>query len=157
MQRKFTRKSKTPRDAPSPIINFQDYTHAMNPMDRYRKHYMLFDYWNDELLDGLQSKTMNNKRLKLASKESLNELTALKSFVNDDLAATIDPFLEVRSRIDRQLHTGNVSAIAASDMWHELDAQSRTFRRELFWRGVQDRLKPEPAPAAPAPQEPAAP
>lgn len=157
VERKFTRKPKTPRAAPTPIINFQDYMHAMNPVDRYRKHYLLFDYWNDELMDGLQAKPVNNKRLKLASKESLAELTTLKTLVADDLAPAFDPLLEVRSRIDRRLHAGHLSQGAANDIWRDLEAQSRTLHRDLFWRDVQDRLKSKPpTAAAPPDQEPAA-
>ena len=175
MQRKFTRKPKTPRETPTPIIRFQDYTQAMTPVERYQKHYMLFDYWNSELMGGLQSKPVNNKQLKAASKESLVELNTLKSLVADDLAPSLDPLLETRNRIDRQLRTGNLSDGAANNIWRELEKDTRAFQRDFFWRDVQDRLKPRPAPApsasasspvpaaasdaaaaAPAAQEPAA-
>ena len=161
LERKFTRKPKGPRAVPTPVINFQDYTQAMTPLDRYRKHYLIFDYWNDDFMDALQRKPMNAKRLKLASSESLNELTALQGLVADDLIGAFTPLIEVRAKINKQVQTGHVSDSAANDIWRELDAQSRTIRRELFWRNVQDRLKPaqtpkvEPPPAAEEP--PAAP
>ena len=159
LQRKFTRKPKGPRAAPTPIINFQDYTQAMTPLDRYRKHYLIFDYWNDDFMDALQRKPMNAKRLKLASSESLNELTALQGLVADDLSDAFTPLIEVRTKINKQVQAGSVSESSANDIWRELDAQSRTIRRELFWRNVQDRLKPAQTPKAelpPAAQEPPA-
>ena len=136
-----------------PIIKFQDYTQAMTPIERYQKHYMLFDYWNDELMGGLQSKPINTKQLRAVSKESLAELETLKSLIADDLAASIEPWLETRKRIDRQLRAGNLSETGANGIWRELEQQTRVFQRDFFWRDVQDRLKPQPAPAV---QEPAA-
>ena len=159
IQRKFTRKPKGPRAIPTPVINFQDYTQAMTPLDRYRKHYLMFDYWNGEFMDGLRAKPLNAKRVKLASTESLNELTTLQSLVAEDLGAQFAPLIESRARINRQVQTGHLSELTAGAVWHELDAQSRTIRRDLFWRKVEDRLKPARAPKtdeASAAQEPPA-
>ena len=102
---------------------------------------------------------MNAKRLKLASSESLNELTALQGLVADDLVGTFTPLIEVRTKINKRVQAGSVSESSANDIWRELDAQSRTIRRELFWRNVQDRLKPAQTPKAelpPAAEEPPA-
>ena len=157
LQRKLTRKPKGPRAVPTPVINFQDYTQAMTPLDRYRKHYLIFDYWNGDFMDALQAKQPNMKRIKLASSESLNELTALQGLVTGDLAEQVTRLINVRAKLNKQVQTGHLSESAARDIWRELDAQSRTIRRDLFWRKVQDRLKPaqtpppDEAPAAKAP------
>ena len=159
VQRKFTRKPKGLRVAPTPVINFQDYTQAMTPLDRYRKHYLMFDYWNGEFMDGLRAKPLNAKRVKLASTESLNELTMLQSLVAEDLGAQFAPLIESRARINRQVQTSHLSELTAGAAWRELDAQSRAIRRDLFWRKVEDRLKPAQAPntdETPAAQEPPA-
>ncbi len=153
VQRKFIRKSKGPRAVPTPVVNFQDYTQAMTPLDRYRKHYLMFDYWNGEFMNGLLAKPLNAKRVKLASTESLNELTMLQSLVAEDLGAQFVPLIESRAQINRQVQTGHLSELTAGVVWRELDAQSRTIRRDLFWRKVEDRLTPAqvPAPDRPAP------
>ena len=153
VQRKFTRKSKGPRAVPTPVINFQDYTQAMTPLERYRKHYLMFDYWNGEFMDGLRAKPLNAKRVKLASTGSLNELTMLQSLVAEDLGAQFAPLIESRAQVNRQVQAGHLSELTAGAVWRELDAQSRTIRRDLFWRKVEDRLTPAqvPAPNQPAP------
>ena len=148
VQRKFTRKSKGPRAVPTPVINFQDYTQAMTPLDRYRKHYLMFDYWNGEFMDGLRAKPLNAKRVKLAATESLNELTTLQSLVAEDLEEQFAPLIKSRAEINQEVQAGRVSEFSANRFWRELDAQSRTIRRDLFWRNVQDRLKPAQASAA---------
>ena len=76
-QRKFIRKPKA-RSRFSPIVTFEDYTKTITPLDRYRKHYALFQYWNAELLDALGSTTSNPKRVKKTSAEALEELKQIE-------------------------------------------------------------------------------
>ena len=158
-QRKFVRKPKQTARV-TPIINFQDYTRAMTPMDRYRKHYALFDYWNAELLSALETHATtspgigqpgtNPKRIKLASEESLQELKALQDLLQDATAAQLTPLVDAREQFDRQLQTGSYSAAQLSVVSHNLEAQTRRIQRELYWRNVEDLLKADAtAPVSP--------
>lgn len=142
LQRKFTRRAKHPKPAPSPIIRFEDYTRSMTPLDRYRKHYMMFDYWSGDLLDAVDSPTPNSKRYRKASAEALAELETLQSLLADDLAAGLAPIIEERRRIDQELaHDSALSQ--TSGLVRRLEAQERQIHRQFFWRDVQDRLKEE--------------
>src|SRR3989338_8743748 len=123
-QRKFTRRSKH-QPPPTPIISFQDYTQAMTPLDRYRKHYLIFEYWDGELLEALQSQSPNPKRLKRASSESLGELQVLKGLVTDDVAVRLAPLIEERARIDEELQQGATGLSHPSAIQRVIEAQSR--------------------------------
>jgi hypothetical protein len=140
LQKKFIRKSK-PQARPSPIISFQDYTRAITPLDRYRKHYVLFEYWNAELLDGLKVHTTNSKRLKRTSAESLEELRILRGLLQDDLAARMDRIIEERQGLDRQIQSGSYSQAQLDAMRRALETQTRQLDREFFWRDAEDRLR----------------
>ncbi len=142
MQRKFTRKPKHPAPAPTPVINFEDYTRAMTPLDRYRKHYMMFDYWNDELLQALSSTPLNPKRFARASSEALDELKTMKGLVVDAVGVRMSPFIEERSKWNDALQAGTFNPSEANLICRQLEAQSRQVRRELFWRTIEDQLKP---------------
>ena len=138
-QKKFIRKRKAePRS--SPIIVFEDYTRAMTPLDRYRKHYVLFDYWNAQLLDELKP-SANPKRLRQASAESLNELQVLHGLLQDDMASTAVRFLDERARLDRELQSGIYTPSQLDLVRLQLDFQTREIHRKLFWRTVEDHLK----------------
>jgi hypothetical protein len=140
LQRKFTRKSKKPLARPAPVVNFQAY--AMTPLERYKKHYLLFQYWNDELLQGLQAQTPNAKRSTRASAEALSELRTLQGLLHDDLAGRLSPLIEERARIDRQLRQGaSVGAAQLGIAVRTLEHQTRELHRDFFWRDLQDRLK----------------
>lgn len=148
LQRKFTRKAK-PRPRPNPIIQFQDYTRAMTPIDRYRKHYMMFDYWNDELMNALQRAPLNPKRYKRASTDALAELHTMRELVTDAVGPRLDRVIEERVVIDRQLQRGALSSAQAPPLLRALERQTRQVHREFFWRDVEDSLKPM-APSAAA-------
>ena len=141
LQRKLTRKPKHPLERPSPIINFQDYSRAMTPLDRYRKHYLMFDYWNGELIDTLQSTPPNPKRFKRSSSESLGELKTMKDLMVDDLALRFEPLVEARTKINDQVQRGAIGPSDTNALWRTLEAQTRQIHREFFWRDVQEQLK----------------
>ncbi|MBI3320291.1 MAG: hypothetical protein HYZ89_06890, partial [Candidatus Omnitrophica bacterium] len=139
LQKKFVRKRKAePR--PTPIIVFEDYTRSMTPLDRYRKHYILFDYWNEQLLDELKP-AANPKRLRQASAESLKELQVLHDLLQDDAASGVVRLLDERGRLDHPLQTGSYTPSQLDLFRRQLEPQTRQIRRELFWRKVEDRLK----------------
>ncbi len=140
LQKKLARKSK-PAPRPSPVISFEDYTRAMTPLDRYRKHYALFDYWNAELLDELQSPTMNPKRARGASSEALQELKVLQGLVQDAVASQIDRMIGQRAQIDQQLQRGSYAPSQRDLMRRDLESQTRQVHRVLFWRKVEGQLK----------------
>ena len=148
LQRKFTRKPKQPPAAPSPIIQFQDYTMALTPLDRYRKHYLMFSYWHDALLDGLEAIPLNSKRFRRASEESLGELNILQGLLTDDLAIRLTPIIEERAAIDHQLQHRQLGEAQARIIWRTLESQERRIHREFYWRDVVDHLAPQPANAS---------
>ncbi len=149
LEKKFTRKPKM-LGRPSPIVQFQDYSQAMTPMDRYRKHYAIFDYWNAELLNALSGGAssavssqgpMNEKRVKRASADALSELRAVQSLVAKAIRPTIDALVDERAALDQQLQAGSLSPFSADRVRHALEIQTRQIHRDLYWRTVQDKLK----------------
>jgi hypothetical protein len=144
LQRKFTRKPKGPQVAPTPIIQFQDYTRAMTPLDRYRKHLLMFDYWSHDLLDALGSRPINPKRYKHSSSESLLELETMRDLLQEDQTARLQPLIEERAKLNRQLQGGNVPEPSVSTLTRVLEGQIRQIHREFSWRDMEEHLKPQP-------------
>ena len=141
LQRKFTRKPKHQQSAPTPIINFQDYSRAMTPLERYRKHYLMFDYWNSEFIETLQSNPLNPKRFRRASTESLAALETMKGLLTEGMAVRFEPLIEERAMINRELQSGSISLARANALWRSLEAQTRQIHREFLWRNVESQLK----------------
>ncbi|MBI4354161.1 MAG: hypothetical protein HY595_02880 [Candidatus Omnitrophica bacterium] len=142
MQKKFVRKRKTPLARPAPIVTFQDYTRAMTPLDRYRKHYVMFDYWNTELLGVLEDRDFSIKRLRKYSSEALQELRLLHGMLQYDLAADVEPLIHEREKSDQHIQQRLVMPSDLGALRQRLEVQTRQIHRELSWRHVEDRLKP---------------
>lgn len=140
LQKKFHRKPKTPLGRPSPVVTFRDYTEGVTPLDRYRKHFILFEYWNDQLMTELQQRDRNPKRLQRGSHESLEELQTLQGLLQPDVAAGLQPLLEARVRIDQQLQHDTMIDSQRNTLLQTLETQTRQLNREFYWRKVQDRL-----------------
>ena len=141
LQRKLTRKPKHPSPSPSPIIRFEDYTRTMTPLDRYRKHYLMFDYWNGELINALGSSPLNPKRLARACGESLAELETMRTLVTDELAQRFIPLIDARTQLNQELQHPGFNAFRSTIIGRELETQARQIHRELYWRDVEDHLK----------------
>ena len=142
LQRKFTRKPKHAGERPTPIIQFKDYSGALTPLDRYQKHYMLFDYWNSQLLAGIDESRPNPKRLKRDSAESLNELVTLQGLMADDLSQRLEPMVKDRRTLDRTFQSGAFNPSRREITKRELEAQTGQFQKQFFWRDVEDHLNP---------------
>ena len=149
LQRKFTRRSKKLQGLPTPIINFQDYSQAMTPLDRYRKHYLIFDYWNGELLAGLSAQPLNPKRYRRASSESLAELQTMQGLLSEEMAGRMSPVIEQRAKLDRQLQSPAFGEAQSSIVARDVEQQTRQIHRNFFWRDVEDQLKPPSATPGP--------
>ncbi len=147
LQRKFTRK-RSKDAAPNPIINFQDYSRAMTPEDRYRKHYLMFDYWSGDLMEALKKQPLNPKRVRLASTESLGELSTLHSLLTDEAARQLEPLLRERETLDRQLQAGTPNTAAANSLLRAVESQDRRMNRQFYWRDVKEHLQEAPPAAA---------
>ncbi len=142
-QRKFVRKSATPKSAPSPIISFEDYSQSMTPVDRYRKHYIIFEYWNGELIGAINQSNPNPKRLKRASKDALDELRTMRRLVADEFGAGLDPLIDERASLDRQIQQDSAPASRASSMVRTLESQMSRIHHEFYWRNIEEHLKPK--------------
>ena len=138
-ERKFIRQRKYVR--PSPVIQFQDYSKGATPLDRYRKHALLFDYWNDLLLQELNG-AMNLKRARRVSKEALGELGTLESLLQEPSAAELTVMKTHWQKVDGQLQDTKLVPSNTDAMRRELERQTREFERHFSWKDVQDKLQP---------------
>src|SRR3990167_1909547 len=142
LQRKLTRKKKV-QPPPAPVTLFQDYSAAITPLDRYQKHYAIFDYWNAGLLAALEARPLNPKRVMLASTEALGELETMKTLLTESAAARLDSLVKEQTKIHHEAVSPGLDAYGAATVARRLEAQTRSIHRDFFWRKVQDELKPK--------------
>ena len=141
LQRKFTRKPKHPAERPTPIIHFEDYSKAMTPLDRYRKHALLFEHWNSQLIDALTEKPSSFKRVRHSSGEAMGELEVLHQLLDEEAAKQLEPIVVKRRRLDERLQDGTYMPGEMMAIQRMLERQARRIKGEFFWRKVEDRLR----------------
>jgi hypothetical protein len=140
VQRKFIRRAKA-QPRPSPITRFEDYTAGLTPVDRYRKQYMLFEYWSEELLSALLPTSSNAKRLRRASAESRQQLERLVAMLEEPLASQVRPLLEERRGLDRRLQDPVDDFASVSLLRQKVELQQRRIHRLMAVSKVEEQLK----------------
>ncbi len=159
LQRKFTRKSKTQKERPDPVIRFQDYSKSMKPSERYDKHYLMFKYWSDDLLEALSASRLNFKEIRRASSGSLTEMRTLHESLPQGLVERFLPFLKEREDIDHVCQE-TVTPAQVDSLRRRIESQARAVHRDFAPDKVRDQLDAsaaeEPAKEEPVPGEPAA-
>lgn len=141
-QRKFTRRPKQAPKPPTPVIAFQDYSGAMTPLERYRKHYVMFDYWNQDLIDALQARSPNPKRYCRSSEEAIIELKTMQSLLLDASAQSLGPLIEKREKTNQQIQSQEYRDQAQVGITvRQVELQTRDIHRQFFWRDIQEQLK----------------
>lgn len=155
LQRKFTRKSKTPPERPNPVIHFQDYSKDITPLDLYRKHFLMYEYWEADLVESMTTSRFSIKRVRHASSGALDELTELRKLVPGASGERLQALLAERMQVHRRLQ-GPVSPAQVDAVRRQIEAQSRAIHREFSWRKVDDLLQasaasPSTSPASASP------
>ncbi len=140
LQRKFTRKPKTPVEQPAPIIHFQDYSQGMTVLDRYQKHFLMFEYWNNDLIDSLQTGRYSVKRIRRASEGALNSMRTLHELLRGEEAEKFKEILDQREKLDRNLNR-SVTPGQVDDFRRRAESQTRATHREFYWTKVKDKLR----------------
>ncbi len=148
LQRKFTRIPKHPTSPPTPIVAFRDYEGALTPVERYRKHFLLWSYWNDTLIETLRDPPHNDKRIAYLSGEALEEMAVLQTLLSETVATRLDPLLAWRRTIHQELVRGAVSPSQVDRIVRGFESQKRVLHREFFWKDVVDSLQGPVAPSA---------
>ena len=91
--RKFTRKPKGEPRKETPVIQPEVYPDVASSRGQLYKDYFLFwETWVEELLSNLSEKA-NLKKQKECANEALDNLTKMRSLLNDEKAKTLEPFI----------------------------------------------------------------
>lgn len=143
LQRKFTRKPNVERERPSAIIQFRDYDQALTPLEFYKKHYTLFRFRNQELLHAMSDVSINHKRLKKNSAESLKELEQLRGLLNGVAAEQMGAIIAEREGLDRQLWASRVGRAQMNVIRTAFERQARMIHSSFYWKDVEDSLLQE--------------
>jgi len=110
LRKKFIRKKrKEEEEKTTVILALEDYDKIADYHNLYKKHFLLWQYWCDELISSLK---MNYKKQKECAAQSLENLISLKKYVSsskkEPLSTYIQRFEKIKLKVDRRKITNDI-------------------------------------------------
>jgi len=138
--RKFTRKSKKenlPKE--EMVLTPVEYkAPEMTKEELYRKYFLYWKSWHDELIESL-SREINHKKQLSCIAEALENLEQLKNMLKDRARKNIDVFINRLSEAEAQIKNDIYGANAASYRV-DLERIKRGILRDLSYGKIKDDL-----------------
>jgi hypothetical protein len=101
--RKFTRKTKKSKEAELPVLSPKEYLTSDIPKEeRYRRYFVFWKSWQDELITALGSSASYKKR-QSCLKEAIKNLAELKPFLFEEKQKELDYYLEKLKQLQQDL------------------------------------------------------
>ncbi|MDP8234523.1 MAG: hypothetical protein P9M06_06990 [Candidatus Saelkia tenebricola] len=109
LSKKFVRKKKEQDERPNVILALEDYDELADYHELYKKHFMLWGYWCDELISSIER---NFKKQKECVSQSLEHLSSLKKYILNSKHELLDTYIErlqkIKSKIDSKKISNNI-------------------------------------------------
>ncbi len=141
VQKKFTRKKRTPKHTPASIY-FQEgpYQKKFSNDYYYKTHYTFWRTWQDELITQLGG---NQKKVARSAQEALGHLTEMNRYLAPEKQAELKPQLDDLTRITRNIEGRGLSDSEIGSVRVELEKIKRIVSNGFYYDKVKDQLLPD--------------
>lgn len=141
MQKKFTRKKKTPERTRSVIyLDEGAYQKKYSNEYYYKTHFTFWRTWHDELIDNLHNG--NKKRLRRSIQEVVSHLTEMSNYLEPQTKAGLDEQIQrlegIRGRLEGGYYDSSLEGLRP-----ELEQIGRLLNNNYYYGKVQDKLLPD--------------
>lgn len=130
---KFTPK-KEPKEV-TPIVEIKDYSKKIKVDKLYKKHFMFWKYWNDELINSLGE---NIKKQKRCYDESLVELKAMASYLQQQKQKTLQSYINKLEKLGKEVK----DPILTQNEKHFLERHLKKYKRIIDRKFSLSKVKP---------------
>lgn len=139
-KKKFVRKPKE-TEKPTPIVHTKDYTQEYGNLFLYEKHYLFWKYWQEELINTLNSKHSNRKKEAKCSYSALDELKTLSNYLNPEGKKILAPYIAELENITQRLLSRKPVNSRVSKFKRELEKHKRNVQRIFFYKNVEEWIE----------------
>ena len=141
VQKKFTRKKKTPERNRSVIyLDEGAYQKKYSNEYYYKTHFTFWRTWQDELIDNLQNG--NRKRLRRSIQEVVSHLTEMANYLEPQTKAGLEEQIlrlqGIRDRLEAGYYDSNLEGLKP-----ELEQIGRLLNNNYYFGKIQDKLLPD--------------
>lgn len=132
-KKKFVRKPKE-IEKPTPIMHTKDYTQEYPNILLYKKHYLFWRYWQEELINSLGS---NRKKEIRCVRSALDELRTLNNYLNLEGRENLAPYIIRLENITERILSRRPRGLQVSKLKRELEKHKRNVQRFFFYKDVE--------------------
>ena len=132
-RKKFVRKPKKV-EKPTPIMQTKDYTQEYSHILLYKKHYLFWKYWQEELINSLGS---NRKKERRCARAALDELKTLGGYLNSEGKERLAPYIAELEIISKEVLSKKPIGSKLTKLKRGLEKHKRNVQRSFFYKDAE--------------------
>ncbi len=141
VQKKFTRKKKTPSHVAATIyLQEGEYQKKYSNDYYYKSHFTFWKTWQSELINGLGG---NRKKVARSAQEALGHLTELGNYLIPEKKSQLQLEIDSLSKIVRKIESQHYSDSEYGGMRSELERIQRTVSNNFYYDKVKKEILPD--------------
>ena len=141
VQKKFTRKKKTPSHIPSVIyLESGPYQKKYSNEYYYKTHFTMWKSWQDELLIQLGG---NGKKVSRCAQEATSHLTEMSRYLTPEKQALLKGQIDSLSQIMKKMEEQSFSRSDQVNLQTELEKIRRFVANNFYYEKVKNDLLPD--------------
>ena len=138
-RKKFVRKPKKEKEV-EVVVHTQEYVSEYSTEETYKKYFLFWRTWHEELLNSLSAQDGNRKKRVFAAKKIVENLQQMRQLLLPEKQNRLDIYISEQKDIVRQLNKYNLNRIQRLRIKSILEKQRRQIQREFKYRHVQEYL-----------------
>jgi len=138
-RKKFVCKPKKEKEV-EVIVHTQEYVSEYSTEETYKKYFLFWRTWHEELLNSLSAQNGNRKKRVFAAKKIVENLQQMRQLLLPEKQNRLDIYISEQKGIVRQLNKYNLNRIQRLRIKSILEKQRRQIQREFKCRQVQEYL-----------------
>jgi len=139
VKKKFIRKKKD--EKPIPIITTEDYFSTLKIDELYKKHFLFWKYWQDELIFSLGKNINKQKR---SYNDSLVELKTAASYLQEQKRQELQPYIDELKLIADDINKPIYSQVVVHRLRKKLEKHRRLVDKKFSPPKVKSWLIEKP-------------
>jgi len=137
LQRKFIRKKKV-EERPAPIITTYDYAKDLRVDELYKKHFLFWRTWQDELI--LRIDESYKKRIDCYDNLVMH-LDEMAGYLKEEKSTELRPYIEEIKSLDNVIRKKNLSESETYRLRHIFEITRRQIDKKFSYSKVKDCLE----------------
>ncbi|MDD5613946.1 MAG: hypothetical protein PHQ54_02600 [Candidatus Omnitrophica bacterium] len=136
LSKKFVRKKKQ-EEKPPVILALEEDKDIADYHELYKKHFMLWQYWHDELISALKQ---NYKKQKECAAYTYEHLNHLRKYVFEDRRASLDSYISQMEQITAKINDRRISDTTKIRIAGDLEKLKRLIDKEYRYPQIKDYI-----------------